>query len=70
MQQVEQHINLQLKYNSGKNIFANSRGLLEFIPVPDALTQRLETFKDDEEDRILNSITTNSLEAFYRLNQN
>ena len=69
MQQIEQHTNTQFKYNSGKNMFANSSGLFGFIPVPNALTQRLDTFNEDEEDRLLNSITIKSLEAFYRLNQ-
>lgn len=69
MQQIEQHINTQLKYNSGKNLFARQDGLFRFMALPDSIMQNLKAITKSEENALVSMATSKSLEAFYRLNQ-
>ncbi len=69
MQQIEQHINTQLKYNSGKNLFAQRDGLFRFMDLPDAIMLDLKTITKSKEIALINMATSKSLEAFYKLNQ-
>ncbi len=69
MQQIEQHINTQLKYNSGKNLFAQRDGLFRFMAIPDSIMQNLKDITKLEENALIGMATAKSLEAFYKLNQ-
>ncbi len=69
MQQIEQHIITQLKYNSGKNLFAQRDGLFRFMVLPDSIMQNLKAITKREENALISMTTAKSLEAFYNLNQ-
>jgi len=69
MQQIEQHINTQLKYNSGKNLYAQKDRLFRFMVLPDSIMQNLKYMTKREENALISMTTAKSLEAFYKLNQ-
>ncbi len=69
MQQFKQHINKQIEFNTGKNLFAQGDGLFRFMALPDSIMQNLKAITKSEENALISMATSKSLEAFYRLNQ-